>query len=256
MMSSRLGLTAEVMATESPSQESPVVIQITWASTASVAFWFGTNSAVTAIAHLSCCRLLLSFSRSSEVGRPPAGPSRAGRRRPSARAPCRGARRRPRRPRSRPRSRAPRSASSAASAASGATIATITPSLATYIGSMPRSSAAPATSGDTGTSASRTRTDAVEARASSFSTDATPPRVASRMQRSDGPAALHQRVGGRPKRARVGLDLGVEPQLAAGEHDRGAVRADRAGHEHAVAGLERGGGERCPLVALADARRA
>ena len=37
MMSSRLGLTAEVIATESPSQDSPVVIQITWASTASVA---------------------------------------------------------------------------------------------------------------------------------------------------------------------------------------------------------------------------
>ena len=36
MMSSRLGFTAEVMATESPSQASPVVIQMTWASTASV----------------------------------------------------------------------------------------------------------------------------------------------------------------------------------------------------------------------------
>src|ERR1700676_5279606 len=36
MMSSRLGLVAEVMATESPSQLSPVVIQRTWAVTASV----------------------------------------------------------------------------------------------------------------------------------------------------------------------------------------------------------------------------
>ena len=35
-MSSRLGFTAEVIATESPSQERPVVIQITCASTASV----------------------------------------------------------------------------------------------------------------------------------------------------------------------------------------------------------------------------
>ena len=35
-MSSRLGSTAEVMATESPSQPSPVVIQMTCASTASV----------------------------------------------------------------------------------------------------------------------------------------------------------------------------------------------------------------------------
>ena len=37
MMSSRLGFTAEVIATESPSHESPVVIQMTCASTASVA---------------------------------------------------------------------------------------------------------------------------------------------------------------------------------------------------------------------------
>src|SRR3954454_2953673 len=36
MMSSRLGLVAEVMATESPSQLSPVVIHKTWAVTASV----------------------------------------------------------------------------------------------------------------------------------------------------------------------------------------------------------------------------
>ena len=36
MMSSRLGLVAEVIATESPSQLSPVVIQITCAVTASV----------------------------------------------------------------------------------------------------------------------------------------------------------------------------------------------------------------------------
>ncbi len=35
-MSSRLGLTAEVIATESPSQLSPVVIQITWAVIPSV----------------------------------------------------------------------------------------------------------------------------------------------------------------------------------------------------------------------------
>ena len=39
MMSSRLGLTAEVIATESPSHERPLVIQRTWASTASVAWW-------------------------------------------------------------------------------------------------------------------------------------------------------------------------------------------------------------------------
>ena len=44
MMSSRLGLVAEVMATESPSQESPTVIQRTWAVIASVSAWLGTNS--------------------------------------------------------------------------------------------------------------------------------------------------------------------------------------------------------------------
>src|SRR3954451_18098806 len=82
-----------------------------------------------------------------------------------------------------------RSAASAASACSGATKATSLPSLATYIGSMPSSSAAPATSGRTGTSASRTSMPTPDARASSLSTEATPPRVASRRQRSAPPAA-------------------------------------------------------------------
>src|SRR4051794_3635757 len=81
-----------------------------------------------------------------------------------------------------------RSAASAASARSGATKATSLPSLATYIGSMPRISAAPATIGSTGISPSRTTIATPDARASSLSTDATPPRVASRMQRSPGPA--------------------------------------------------------------------
>src|SRR5690242_10435810 len=49
MMSSRLGLVAEVMATESPSHERPMVIHRTWAVTASVAAWFGTNSVAVAI---------------------------------------------------------------------------------------------------------------------------------------------------------------------------------------------------------------
>src|SRR4051794_12382212 len=80
-------------------------------------------------------------------------------------------------------------AASAASAPSGATAATRTPSLATYIGSMPSSSHAPATMGGTGTAASRTIMATLDARASSLSTDATPPRVASRRQRRCGPAA-------------------------------------------------------------------
>ena len=61
--------------------------------------------------------------------------------------------------------------------------------MATYIGSMPRISAAPATAAATGTSPSRTSIATPDARASSLSTDATPPRVASRRQRTAGPAA-------------------------------------------------------------------
>ena len=61
--------------------------------------------------------------------------------------------------------------------------------MATYIGSIPRISAAPATAGCTGTLPSRTTMATLDARASSLSTDATPPRVASRRHRRDGPAA-------------------------------------------------------------------
>src|SRR3954468_24558850 len=73
---------------------------------------------------------------------------------------------------------------------SGATIATKTPSLATYIGSMPSSSHAPATAGGTGTCFSRTSIATFAALASSFRTEATPPRVASRMTRTPGPRIL------------------------------------------------------------------
>src|SRR4051794_18812160 len=81
-----------------------------------------------------------------------------------------------------------RSAASAASACSGATNATSLPSFATYMGSMPRISAAPATAASTGTAASRTSIATPDARASSLSTDATPPRVASRRQCTADPA--------------------------------------------------------------------
>src|SRR6188472_4094122 len=84
---------------------------------------------------------------------------------------------------------AARSACSAASAPAGSTTATSTPSLATCIGSRPRISVAPATIGSTGTAASRTSMATPEARASSLSAEATPPRVASRRQRRAGPAA-------------------------------------------------------------------
>src|SRR4051812_39975209 len=66
-------------------------------------------------------------------------------------------------------------------------IATKTPSLATYIGSIPSSSQAPATAGATGTAASSISIATPESRASSLSTDATPPRVASRSCRTPGP---------------------------------------------------------------------
>ena len=49
MMSSRLGLVAEVIATESPSHESPIVTHRTWAVTASVAAWLGVNSVAVAM---------------------------------------------------------------------------------------------------------------------------------------------------------------------------------------------------------------
>ena len=49
MMSSRLGLVAEVMATESPSQLRPVVIHSTCAVTASVSFCFAYGLACVAI---------------------------------------------------------------------------------------------------------------------------------------------------------------------------------------------------------------
>src|SRR6188472_2319018 len=84
---------------------------------------------------------------------------------------------------------AARSACSAASAPAGSTTATSTPSLATCIGSRPRISVAPATIGSTGTAASRTSMATPDARASSLSAEATPPRVASRRQRRAGPAA-------------------------------------------------------------------
>src|SRR3954451_8026979 len=101
-----------------------------------------------------------------------------------------------------------RSAASAASAFSGATNATSLPSFATYIGSMPRISAAPATAGSTGTAASRTIIATCEVRASSFSTDATPPRVASRMQWSLSPAAS-RRASTAGHRGRVSDSMGA-----------------------------------------------
>ena len=67
---------------------------------------------------------------------------------------------------------------------------------------------------------------------------------------------VEQRVDRGPQRARVGLDVGVEVELAAREHDRGAVLADRAGDEHPVAGRARRGDSRARGSRRPDAGRA
>ena len=95
--------------------------------------------------------------------------------------------------------------------------------------------------GCTGTSASRTTIATPEARASSLSTEATPPRVASRMQRSAGPAASSSAsTAGHSERVSDSI-VGVELELAAGQHDRRAVLADRARDEDPVARPQRVG---------------
>ncbi len=130
------------------------------------------------------------------------------RRRPSPRAPSPGAtsslRRSPRRRRHRPRCASP---PGRPRAPSGATIATKTPSLATCIGSMPSSSAAPATAGGTGTSASRTSIATPDARGQlvQHGGHAAARRVAQAAQVRAG--APEQRVDRRPQAARVGLDV-------------------------------------------------
>ncbi len=104
-----------------------------------------------------------------------------------------------------------------------------------YIGSRPRISAAPATAGVTGTSASRTTIATFEARASSFSTDATPPRVASRRQCRPCPAAPSSASAAGHSERVSDSTRGVEVELAAGQHDRRAVVADRARDDDPVA---------------------
>ena len=176
-MSSRLGLTAEVIATESPSHDSPVVIQITRLDRLGLGL---VGNHLCAKRHLH-----LSSSTDPRQGRRPAGPSPAGRRTPSPPAPFPEAPREPRPARSRLAAldRAQRSQRPVARLRPSTT-ATITPSLATYIGSMPSCSQAAATSASTGTSLSWTEIEMPDARANSLSAEATPPRVASRMQRN------------------------------------------------------------------------
>ena len=165
---------------------------------------------------LSQARALV-LSRSSVVGRRRAGPSPAGRRKPSRRAPSRAARSSPRRSRSRARNRVRRAALRAPRRrASGATKATSLPSFATYIGSMPSSSAAPATAGSTGTSASRTiiATPRRARQLVQHRGHAAPGGVAHAAQRRA--RGVEQRVDGRPQRAGVGLDVGLEARALRG----------------------------------------
>ena len=228
MMSSRLGLVADVMPTESPSQLSPVVIQITCAVICSVSCCLGANST-------GICSLLSTDPRQRVADQlvhdPPAAearlhqhhPRRLGAHLADLGRPLAAGRPRASRPGPRPPS-------------PGATKATSLPSLATYIGSIPRISAAPATTGSTGTWPSRTIIATRWTRASSLSTEATPPRVASRMQRRPCPAASSSASATGHRLAGVGLHLGLELELPAREHDRRAVLADRAGEQHAVAG--------------------
>ena len=136
-----------------------------------------------------------------------------------------------------------RSAASAASAGSGATTATSRPSQATYSGSMPSSSDAPLTTGRTGTAFSSSTTATPDAVATSLQIVATPPRVASRRQPHAVAGGVEQAGGDAVQRRGVGVDVGDDVQLAAGEHHGDAVVADRPGHQHHVAGLRRGRGQ-------------
>src|SRR3954447_7464439 len=145
-----------------------------------------------------------------------------------------------------------RIAASAASACSGATNATSLPSFATYIGSMPRISAAPATAASTGTASSRTSIATAEARASSLSTDATPPRVASRRQCTADPATP-SRASTTGHRGRVSDSMGASSSNSP-RASRMAVPWSPTGPDSRIlspgtraAGASRARGSICPM---------
>ena len=94
-------------------------------------------------------------------------------------------------------------------------------------GRCPSSSHAAATAGRTGSAASSSTTVRSASRASSLQTVPTPPRVASRSQRVEG-AAASRRSTRSWQRGGVGDDVGLEGQVAAGQHDRHPVIADGA----------------------------
>ena len=94
-----------------------------------------------------------------------------------------------------------------------------------------------------------------EARASSLSTEATPPRVASRRQRSLGPAASSSASTAGHSEHVSDSTARVELELAAREHDRRAVVADRARDDDAVARAQARRRQRCARVDGARPRR-
>ncbi len=100
---------------------------------------------------------------------------------------------------------------------------------------MPRRSHAPVTAGSTGSALSSIATPRPESWASSLQTVPTPPRVGSRSHRVAGRGG--EQVGDEPAERRcVGTDVGLEGEVAAGEHHRHAVIGDGSRHEHDVTG--------------------
>ena len=95
----------------------------------------------------------------------------------------------------------------------------------------------------TGSRSSSSSTPRPQAWASSLHTVPTPPRVASRIHRVDGAAAISNSTNGLTERG-VGGDVGLDGQVAAREHDRHAVIAHRPRQQHLVPGAHRRGRQR------------
>ena len=95
----------------------------------------------------------------------------------------------------------------------------------------------------TGSAVSSSTTARPASRASSLQTVPTP--AAGRVAQPAGAGrGGEQRLDEPVHRRRVGADVGLEGEVAAGEHHRHAVVADRARHEHPVARLDQLGAER------------
>ena len=106
----------------------------------------------------------------------------------------------------------------------------------------------------TGMAASSISIPTPDAEAISLSADARPPRVGSRSTWTSGQA--RRTAATRPvQRLAVGLDVGLELQPLADGHDRDAVKPDRAGEDHDVAGRRPVGGRGHALRDEPDPRR-